>query len=115
MTNKQDLFDQRYRKVLDRHRELSRGYVTKLGKNGVIAHHPISHYGDALQFKALLLPIGLLFFLKACVVTILNEDVFTAQVDLLREGTFIEQVGAFLMQIDPITWVIAQGLGAIIG
>jgi hypothetical protein len=115
MTNKQDLFDERYRKVLDRHRELSRGYVTKLGKNGVIDHHPISHYRDSIQLKPLLLPIGLLFFLKACVVTILKEDVFTAQVALLREGTFIEQMGAFLMQMDPITWVIAQGLGAIIG
>ena len=115
MSNKQELFDERYRKVLERHRELSRGYVTKLGPNGIIAHQPISHYRDVFNLKALLLPIGLLFFLKACVVTILREDQFAAQVDALRDGTLVEQVGAFLMQIDPITWAMSQALALVIG
>ena len=115
MTNKQDLFDERYRKVLNRHRELSRGYVTRLGTNGVISHQPMSHIRDVFPVKALVLPFALLFFLKACVVTILKEDVFAAQVALLREGNLIEQIGAFLMQIDPITWAIAQVLGLVIG
>ena len=115
MPSKQELFDERYRKVLDRHRELSRGYVTKLGRNGVISHYPISHYRDAFPLKALLLPIGLLFFLKACVVTILKEDAFAAQVAALRDGNFVEQVGAVLMQMDPITWGISSLMGYVIG
>lgn len=115
MTNKQDLFDERYRKVLDRHRELSRGYVTRLSTNGLISHHPISHYRDAFPLKALLLPVALLFFLKACVVTILREDAFNAQVAALQDGNFVEQIGAVLMQMDPITWLIAQVLGYMIG
>jgi hypothetical protein len=115
MTNKQEMFDERYRKVLKRHRQLSRGYVTRLGKNGVIDHHPIGHYRDAISLKALLLPLGILFFLKACMVTVLGEEAYAAQVALLREGSFGEQLGAFFMQMDPVTWPLAQFLGTIIG
>ncbi|MCL3880988.1 hypothetical protein [Marivita sp. GX14005] len=115
MTNKQDMFDERYRRVLKRHRQLSRGYVTRLGKNGVIDHYPIGHLRDAFSLKALLLPIGILFFLKACMVTVLGQDAYSAQVALLREGSLLEQFGAFFLQMDPITWPMAQMLGAVIG
>lgn len=115
MSNQQELFDERYRKVLERHRALSRGYVTRLSPTGLISHHPISRVSEAIPFKALLLPIGLLFFLKACVVTVLKEDAFTAQLELMRDGGMVEQIGAVLMQIDPITWMISQALTYIIG
>lgn len=115
MTNKQEMFDERYRKVLKRHRQLSRGYVTRLGNNGVINHHPIGNFRDVISLKALVLPLTILFFLKACMVTVLGEEAYAAQVALLRDGSFGEQVGAFLLQMDPITWPIAQLLGSIIG
>ncbi|WP_411224246.1 hypothetical protein [Marivita sp. S2033] len=109
------MFDERYRKVLKRHRQLSRGYVTRLGKNGVIDHHPIGHLRDAITFKMLLLPLGILFFLKACMVTVLGHDAYAAQVALLREGGFGAQIGAFLMQMDPITWPLSQLMATVIG
>lgn len=115
MSNQQELFDERYRKVLERHRALSRGYVTKLSPNGLISHQPMSRMREAIPLKALLLPIGLLFFLKACVVTILNEDAFLAQIEVMRDGNMVEQIGAVLMQIDPITSAISYGLGFIFG
>lgn len=115
MTKQQDLFDERYRKVLKRHRQLSRGYVNKLGKNGVIVHHPIRHTREAFSFMTLLLPFSILFVLKAAIVTILGEDGYRQQVDLLREGGFVEQMGAVFMQIDPITDPLAKLLSTIIG
>ncbi len=115
MTDQQDMFDERYRRVLKRHRQLSRGYVTRLGKNGVIAHHPIGHYRDAFSLKAILLPLGIIFFLKACMVTVLGEDAYGAQVASLKEGNIGEQLGAFFMQMDPVTWALAQLLGGVIG
>ena len=115
MTDKQDMFDERYRKVLKRHRQLSRGYVTRLGRNGVIDHHPIGNFRDFISVKSLVLPFAILFFLKACMVTVLGQEAYAAQVALLREGGLTEQIGAFFMQMDPITWRIAQVLGSIIG
>lgn len=115
MTNKQDMFDERYRKVLNRHRQLSRGYATRLGKNGVIDHYPIGNFRNAVSLKALLLPFAILFFLKACMTTVLGQEAYAAQVALLREGSFGEQLAAFFLQMDPITWPIAQLLGSIIG
>ena len=115
MTNQQDMFDERYRKVLKRHRQLSRGYVTKLEKTGVIVHKPMRQARELMSFSALLLPFGILFFLKAAIVTVLGEDGYRQQVDLLREGGFIEQMGAVFMQIDPITAPLSRMLAYIIG
>ena len=115
MSNKQEMFDERYRKVLKRHRQLSRGYVTRLGKNGVIDHYPIGHYRDAISLKVRILPLGILFFLKACMVTVLGEEAYAAQVAILQQGSFGQQLGGFFMQMDPITWPLAQLLGSVIG
>ncbi|MCR9158226.1 MAG: hypothetical protein NXH80_13345 [Rhodobacteraceae bacterium] len=115
MTKQQDMFDERYRKVLKRHRQLSRGYVTKIEKTGVIAHQPMRQVREAFSFSALLLPFGILFVLKAAIVTVLGEEGYRQQVDLLREGGFVEQMGAVFMQIDPITAPLSKVLGYIIG
>ncbi|MGJ8605726.1 MAG: hypothetical protein ACSHXH_16535 [Marivita sp.] len=115
MTKQQDMFDERYRKVLKRHRQLSRGYVTKLEKNGVITHRPNRQIRDAFSFSMIFLPIGVLFFLKACIVTLLGEEGYVQQVEVLRNGGFVEQMGALIMQIDPITAPLARLLGNVIG
>ncbi|MFP7675324.1 hypothetical protein ACG74X_18405 [Marivita sp. S0852] len=115
MTDKQDMFDERYRKVLKRHRQLSRGYVTRLGQNGVIAHHPIGHFREAISLKALLLPVGILLFLKACMITVLGRDAYAAQVAQLQNGSFGEQLGGFFMQVDPVSGVISQMLSLVVG
>lgn len=65
--------------------------------------------------SALLLPFGILFVLKAAIVTVLGEEGYRQQVDLLREGGFVEQMGAVFMQIDPITAPLSKVLGYIIG
>ncbi|WP_439123071.1 hypothetical protein [Marivita sp.] len=115
MTTQQDMFDERYRKVLKRHRQLSRGYVTKLDKTGVISHRPIQQVREFVSFSALLLPFGILFLLKAAIVAGMGEEGYSQQVALLREGGFVEQIGALVMQIDPITSVLSRILGFVIG
>ena len=115
MNDKQDMFDERYRRVLKRHRQLSRGYVTRLGKNGVVRHHPIGNFRDVMSAKALILPLAIIFFLKASMITLLGEEKYAAQVAILKEGSFGDQVAAFFLQMDPITWPIAQLLGSVIG
>lgn len=115
MTNQQDMFDERYRKVIKRHRQLSRGYVTKIEKNGVIAHRPTRNLGDVFSLTSLILPFGILFMLKAAIVTVLGEEGYIQQVDVLREGGFVEQVGAVFMQMDPITQPLSRLLTYIIG
>jgi hypothetical protein len=115
MTKQQDMFDERYRRVLKRHRQLSRGYVTKLENTGVLVHKPMRHVREAMSLSALVLPFGILFFLKAAIVTVLGEEGYRQQVDLLREGGFIEQIGAVFMQIDPITAPLSRVLAYIIG
>jgi len=115
MTHQQDMFDQRYRKVLKRHRQLSRGYVTKIQKNGVIAHRPIRHMREMVSFSSLLLPFGILFVLKGCIVTVLGREGYASQLEVLRSGGFVEQVGAVLMQVDSITSVMARLVGFVIG
>ena len=115
MTDKQEMFDVRYRKVLERHRQLSRGYATRLGQNGVISHHPIGQFRHTISLKALFFPLGILFFLKACIFTVLGGEAYDAQVLLLQGGGLVNQIGSFFMQMDPISGIISQILIQIIG
>ena len=115
MTDNQELFDERYRKVLKHHRKLSRGYVTRLGKNGVIQHHPIGKLRNIMSINTLILPFAILFIFKACIITILGEEAYNAQVVVLQNGAIWEQAGGMLMQMDLFSWSLAHFLGSIIG
>ena len=115
MMDRERNFDERYRRVLQRHRQLSHGYVTKLGKNGVINHHPIGQFRNAVSLKFLLAPVLLMFFLKACVLAVLGEEAHAAQIALMQDGSMGQQIGALLMQKDPISWPLAQMIGMIVG
>lgn len=115
MTRNQDMFDERYRRVIKRHRQLSQGYTTRVGRNGVINHQPMGNFRNFITWKMVVLPLMILVFLKACMVTVLGEERYADQVASLHTGSASEQIAGFFLQMDPLTWPVAQLLSMIIG
>lgn len=101
-------FEERHRAVTNRHRQLARGYVTKLGKNGLIEHHPRKSLPKMSFPTFTVLLVGFLAF-KAFLLASLGDAEFSARVDALANGTVFERAGAWVMQIDPLSqWIVAH-------
>lgn len=106
-------FDRRYRSITKKHRRLAGGYVTKLNANGVIEHQPLRK-GRAFSLRAFGFVIATFFILKAYLLAGLGLQSYTGTVVDLAKGNPLEKIGAWMMQIDPLTLWLAQsfkGLG----
>lgn len=100
-------FDIRQKAVRKKHTRMARGYVNKQTKDGRFVQVPDNKVGNyALRF--LVMAIVGLFTFKSFVLYWLGRDVYQGHLDALAAGTTSDRVGAFLMQIDPITAKIAE-------
>ncbi|MFZ5965300.1 hypothetical protein ACOXXX_20340 [Thalassococcus sp. BH17M4-6] len=107
-------FEERHRAVTKRHRQLARGYVTKLGRNGVIEHRPRRQTPKLSLPMVLMLGSGFLAF-KSFLFVSLGAEAYGVRVDTLANGTVVERVGGWLMQADPATQWISANLVPLLG
>ena len=95
-------FEQRLSSLERKHRELAKGYVTKINPDGLIVVAP-KYPKSTLRAR---LAVGLIlgFFLFKCVTMILvGPATYESRLEVLREGTGSERIGAWIMQVDPIS------------
>ena len=107
-------FEKRHKAVTKRHRQMARGYVTKLGRNGVIQHQPRRQL-PGLSLNAILMLIAGLLAFKSFLFVSLGEADYQSRIDALAQGTVIERTGAFIMQIDPATVWISTNIAPLLG
>ncbi len=87
---------------------LSKGSVRRIGEDGLIRAYP-RYESPRFPLKGILIVIAAGIGFKALLLTQLGPVTYQARVDKLAAGSVIEQGGAILMQIDPVTaWVSAQ-------
>ncbi len=100
-------FDNRLRRI-DRSRvKLSGGYVSVVGRDGLIMLRP-RRKRVTLPLRGLVLLLAGGIGLKAMMLVGLGAPVYQDRVDGLRDGTVIEQAGAWVMQADPLTVLLAE-------
>lgn len=100
-------FNKRHRAVTRKHRRLAQGYVTKLNRNGVIEHKPLNQ-SKAFTMKGFaFLILGLLIF-KGYLLAGLGAEDYQTHVAALSNGNMFEQLGAWLMQVEPVSRLIAD-------
>lgn len=100
-------FEQRLSSLERKHRELAKGYVTKINPDGLIVVAPKHPKGPMRTRLAVGVILG--FFLFKCVTMILvGPATYETRLDALREGTGPERFGAWLMQVDPISGYVAD-------
>ncbi|WP_170372023.1 hypothetical protein [Ruegeria arenilitoris] len=113
MTGKQLEFDQRVHRLTKKHNKMSRGYRATMRKDGLVVMKP-QRVRSAVPAKVLLLCLCGFFAFKAFLLSNLGPTGYQYRVDALNEGTSVEQAGAWIMQIDPLSQAISTQLSKIL-
>jgi len=58
---------------------------------------------DAYSFYALAAVIVVFYLVKATLLSVYGTEGYAARIELLKNGTVVEQVGGRLLAIDPVT------------
>lgn len=112
MANSFASFDKRLGKINRKNRKLARGYRNTLVANGTIQPQPVPHV--YVPVKGILLLIAGCFVFKAFMFASVGPVSYGDRVDLLAQGTQVERVGAWLMQVDPVTGFLAEKMGPLL-
>lgn len=110
MTESHAMFDKRLKSLDRKHQALARGYTPRVRDDGLIVLKP-RRRGFSISPRAVLMAVAGFFLFKAFMVASLGTTTYDARVDRLAIGTPIEQGGAWVMQIDPVTQFVAGQIG----
>ncbi len=111
--NSHDGFNARLKKVQRSHSKLARGYSASVGRDGLIVFRP-KRRRPGLPLRGIALALIAFFGFKALILMQLGETSYQARASALAAGNFGEQVGAWMMQLDPITRAIAAQIAPLI-
>lgn len=106
-------FDKRMARILREHEKLSKGYVTKVTRDGLIVAKPRRRVLSLAPLRFLLLLLVAAMVFKIFFYIQMGAEVYNARVATLAVGTQVEKVGAYLLQADPVTVAISEKLKAL--
>lgn len=96
-----------------KHDKMTRGYTTKVGRDGLIRVTPKRAKRGFPIKGAILLVIGF-FVLKAFMVASVGPVSYEERLSTLQNGSVFEQYGAMALSIDPITQGLATQMGSLL-
>ena len=105
-------FDKRLKKIVRRHDKMSNGVVRRVNSDGLIVARP-RLYKPKFPLKGLIVVLFLGLLFKGFLFTYLGEANYLERVATLQTGTLMEQAGAWIMQPDPATTIVAGGIQAV--
>ena len=107
-------FDKRLKRIVRRHDKMATGGVVRaVNSDGLIVARP-RLYKPKFPLKGLIVVLALGFLLKGFLLAYLGEEAYAERVATLQAGSTLEQVGAWVMQSDPVTAVVAGGVATIL-
>lgn len=101
MTNA--VFDDRLALIASKRRQLSRGVVYRVGRDGLLTASPSERLAPKLPGRSLVYLLLASIALKTALYVGLGAATYETRLDSLRAGTQVEQVAHWLLQIDPVT------------
>ena len=102
-------FDKRVRSIARKNRQLARGRKTYVDEQGVIRQKP-TRQRSAIPYKAVaLFALGFIAF-KSLVLASDGLEDYNKRLALLETGTMFEKLGAWALQIDPVTEFVGTKL-----
>lgn len=90
------------------------GYTARLRSDGLIEVVPQRRIRSRIATGPVLLFIAAVFLFKGLLMGSLGFDSYDRRVADLANGSAIEQLGAFVMQSDPISHLVAEKLGPLL-
>jgi hypothetical protein len=105
---KQMEFGSRLERIERTHRQLKNGYITSVNHDGLIIAKP-HRRSSGRPMRGIFMSLLVLLAFKGFVYAQIGSAAYADRVGLLKSGTVVEQVGAYVMHADPITvWIADQ-------
>ena len=102
----QNGFTDRLKKVNRKHARMAHGYDSKVGRDGLIVFRP-KRRRRGMPIRGLMLAGAAFLGFKALLIVQLGASTYDARVQVLQGGTTVEQIGAFVMQADPVSTALS--------
>lgn len=102
MVETHDHFDARIKALGEKHRRMTHGYGTRVGRDGLITVIPKRHRRGVPWKLILMFVVGFMGF-KALMVASVGPITYNERLAKLEHGTLVEQAGAKVLTIDPVT------------
>jgi hypothetical protein len=106
-------FDKRLKRIVRRHDKMANGVVRTVNSDGLIVARP-RLYKPQFPLKGLIVVLALGFLLKGFLLAYLGDAGYAERIAALQAGNVVEQAGAWVMQSDPVTAVVAGGIQSIL-
>jgi hypothetical protein len=100
-------FDKRLKQIVRKHEKLSKGGVKTVTSDGLIVVKP-RVYRPKFPLKGMILLIVVGFLFKGLFLASVGEVAYGERVNGLMQGSVMDRAGAWVMQIDPATLIIAN-------
>ena len=109
MSDATNTFSNRLKAVERKHAKLARGYSCKVGRDGLIVFKPKRRKIGFPWRSLALIVVGFLAF-KGLVIAQIGEASYEQLISEMSQGPLQEQIGAFVMQPDPLAEVVARNV-----
>ncbi|MEX3316867.1 hypothetical protein [Sulfitobacter sp. PS-8MA] len=96
-----------------KHRKMEQGYVTRVGRDGLMTVLP-KRARRGFPFKGLFLIVLVYFVFKAFTLAAIGPVTYNERLSRLQNGPSLAQFGAKLVAIDPLTEALAGTVGPIL-
>jgi hypothetical protein len=107
-------FDARLRRLANKHRKYANGVVGRMGQDGLVRPVPRRAL-PRFPLRAVVILLAVAFVVKAMMFDALGQAAYDARVTALAQGNLMEQAGAWVMQADPATVMVAGWVGMVRG
>lgn len=114
MDESRSSFDSRLRTIGRKHKAMSHGCVAQMRGDGLVLLKPKSYRARrGFPLRGLVLFMLGFFAFKGFMIANIGAEGYDQRIQALAEGTAFEQVGAKVMQSDPVTELFADAMGKV--
>lgn len=107
-------FQSRLKKLARKHSAMAHGFATVMRPDGLIVVQPKRRRAPGIPLRGLTYLLIGFFVFKGFMLSSLGPATYEDRLGRLQDGTVIEQAGAWVMQIDPLTLMLSQMIGPIL-
>ncbi|TNF59472.1 MAG: hypothetical protein EP307_10375 [Rhodobacteraceae bacterium] len=99
-------FAKRLRRLARKHDAMSRGYETRIRPDGLLIVRP-RRRSSGISLKSVIIFLAAFILFKGLVLAEVGQGTYENRLVAMQSGTWVEQAGAVVMQIDPATRYVA--------
>jgi hypothetical protein len=113
MGEHRDQFQARLKQINRKHEAMSGGYSANLRPDGLLVVKP-RRVQSRISARTAVFFVAAFLLVKGFLMAALGVGSYAERVQALAGGSGIERAGAFIMQADPLSVLVAQKIGPVL-